>query len=86
MDAATATLNVDGGRRGDFLSGYLGGAEASGELLMQLERFMLVAVLGYYAFQISNEDQHAWIAERMPRFCATRCNPYLDGERIFSQF
>ncbi len=51
--------------------------------LLLIEGFMLISIIGFYAFMMGNESAHVWMREHMPKFCAKQCLPYLSGERIF---
>lgn len=83
LDVAMGALMVPSYQRDTFLKGYYGEYEYTEDDLLQLEGFMLVAIIGYYVFQMDNEDVHAWMRERMPKLCAEYCGPFLNGERIF---
>ncbi|MBD2869425.1 phosphotransferase enzyme family protein [Paenibacillus arenilitoris] len=85
-DLAMAALNAPADRRRDVVAGYFGEGKAPNRAESVLGGFMLMAVLGYYAFQMENEKIHPWIRERMPKLCAERCRPFLNGEPIFHLF
>lgn len=82
-DVAMGAMMVPSEHRDIFLKGYYGSDHTDKEKLVMLEGFMLLAIIGYYVFQMENESVHAWMRERMPKLCADYCIPYLAGERIF---
>jgi Ser/Thr protein kinase RdoA (MazF antagonist) len=49
----------------------------------QLEGFMFLAIAAYYAFLVSNKDQHTWIRDKMPGLIEHFCNPFLNGKTVF---
>ncbi|MGM1050449.1 MAG: phosphotransferase enzyme family protein [Bacillota bacterium] len=83
LDVSMGALLIPSEHRNNFLEGYYGHEEITEEDIFLLEGLMLVAIIGYYAFQIENETVHPWMRERMPLLCANHCIPYLSGERIF---
>jgi Ser/Thr protein kinase RdoA (MazF antagonist) len=82
-DVAMGAMMVPSELRDIFLKGYYGNDHAGQDKLVLLEGFMLLAIIGYYVFQMENESVHVWMRERMPKLCADYCKPYLSGERIF---
>ncbi|PFK47674.1 aminoglycoside phosphotransferase [Bacillus cereus] len=86
FDVAMGALNATAKTRNVFFEGYFGKDEISEDVLMIVEGFMLMSVLGYYAFQMENEKVHPWIRERMPLLCTKHCLPFLNGERILYNF
>jgi Ser/Thr protein kinase RdoA (MazF antagonist) len=82
-DVAMGAMMVPSELRNLFLRGYYGNEHTGQDKLVLLEGFMLLAIIGYYVFQMENESVHAWMRERMPKLCADYCKPYLSGERIF---
>ncbi|MGG3307988.1 aminoglycoside phosphotransferase family protein [Paenibacillus lautus] len=82
-DVAMGAMMVPSELRNLFLRGYYGNDHTGQDKLVRLEGFMLLAIIGYYVFQMENESVHAWMRERMPKLCADYCKPYLSGERIF---
>ncbi|MGG3283906.1 phosphotransferase enzyme family protein [Paenibacillus solani] len=82
-DVAMGAMIVPSEHRDIFLKGYYGSDHTGQEKLDMLEGFMLLAIIGYYVFQMENESVHAWMRERMPKLCADFCTPYLSGGRIF---
>lgn len=82
-DVAMGAMMVPSELREIFLKGYYGHDHTGEDKLVLLEGFMLLAIIGYYVFQMENESVHAWMRERMPKLCADYCTPYLSGERIF---
>jgi Ser/Thr protein kinase RdoA (MazF antagonist) len=87
LDVAMGAMMVPPEHRDVLLDGYYEviGRSISPEDRVLLEGFALVAIIGYYAFQMPNETVHDWMRERMPRLCAEYCKPFLQGERIFSK-
>lgn len=83
LDVAMGAMMLPSGRRDTFLKGYYRERENTANDLLQLEGFMLVAIIGYYVFQMKNEHVHDWMRERMPKLCAEYCRPFLKGESIF---
>jgi Ser/Thr protein kinase RdoA (MazF antagonist) len=83
FDVAMGALNSTVDTRDRFFEGYFGDSEVAEDILTTVEGFMLLSVLGYYAFHMENEQIHPWIKERMPLFCKKNCQPFIDGERIF---
>ncbi|MBT2765997.1 aminoglycoside phosphotransferase family protein [Paenibacillus sp. ISL-20] len=82
-DVAMGAMMVPSELRNIFLRGYYGSEHTGQDKFVLLEGFMLLAIIGYYVFQMENESVHAWMRERMPKLCADYCKPYLSGERIF---
>ncbi|WP_053376914.1 phosphotransferase enzyme family protein [Paenibacillus sp. FJAT-27812] len=86
-DVAGSVLSLKPEERDYFLTGYLGHTAAlSAQDMKRLEGFMMVAILGYYAFQLENEDRHSWMRERMPLFCQKYCLPFVGNQSIFYTF
>jgi len=83
LDVAMGAMMLPSDRRDTFLKGYYRAHENTANDLLQLEGLMLVAIIGYYVFQMENEHVHAWMRERMPKLCAEYCRPFLNGESIF---
>ncbi|ANS77318.1 aminoglycoside phosphotransferase [Paenibacillus yonginensis] len=54
--------------------------------LQLVEGLMLIAIIGFYAFELENEAYQDWMRERMHKLCRDLCRPYLAGERIFYKF
>ncbi|TLS50134.1 aminoglycoside phosphotransferase family protein [Paenibacillus antri] len=86
FDVAMTALNAPRETREQVVNGYYGQEPPQEGIYSVIEGFMLSAVLGYYAFVMENEAVHPWIRERMPQFCAQRCVPFLNDERIFHSF
>jgi Ser/Thr protein kinase RdoA (MazF antagonist) len=86
LDAAMAALIAPRETREHVIKGYYGRDLLHEEIYLIIESFMLISVLGYYAFVMENEAVHPKIRERLPQFCDTRCAPFLKGERIFLSF
>ncbi|MFK7691369.1 phosphotransferase enzyme family protein [Paenibacillus sp. HJGM_3] len=82
LDVSMGALMVPAELRSRFLEGYYGTSEVPAVDCDTLEGFMLVAILGYYAFHMKNEAVHPWIRERAPILCARQCRPFLSGQRI----
>lgn len=83
LDVAMGAMMLPSDKRDTFLKSYYREYESTENDLLQLEGFMLVAIIGYYVFQMGNEDVHGWMREKMPKLCAKYCSPFLNGERIF---
>lgn len=83
LDVAMGAMMLPSKRRDTFLKGYYRNREYTDSDLLQIEGFMLVAIIGYYVFQMENENVHPWMRERMPKLCLEYCLPFLNGERIF---
>ncbi|MDQ8734996.1 aminoglycoside phosphotransferase family protein [Paenibacillus sp. LHD-38] len=77
LDVAMGALMIPSEHRRSFLVGYYGPGEVLEDVFATLEGFMLVAIFGYYAFHMENEEVHPWIQERMPGLCAKYCLPFL---------
>lgn len=86
FDVAMTALNAPSEYRDYVLEGYFGKGKVPEQVADILEGFMLMAVLGYYAFQMENEKIYPWIRERMPLLCENRCRPLLSGKSIFYSF
>lgn len=86
FDVAMGALNSTATTRNLFFEGYFGKTEVPEDILVVVEGFMLMSVLGYYAFHMENEKIHPWIKERMPLLCTKHCLPFLNGERILYNF
>jgi Ser/Thr protein kinase RdoA (MazF antagonist) len=86
-DVAGSVLSLKPEERDYFLAGYVGDTAAlSVQDMKRLEGFMMVSILGYYAFHLENEDKHSWMRERMPIFCQKYCLPFIDNQSIFYTF
>ncbi|MNP59461.1 hypothetical protein D3C76_1544590 [compost metagenome] len=83
LDVAMGAMMLPSDRRDTFLKSYYREHENTANDLLQLEGFMLVAIIGYYVFQMGNEHVHSWMRERMPKLCSEYCHPFLNGESIF---
>lgn len=66
-----------------FLQGYSEAFPLHAEPMKYLEGFMLLAIFGYYAFHMKNEDKHSWILEKLPILCESQCKPFIVGNEIF---
>lgn len=84
-DIAMGAMMVPSAHRNIFLEGYYGTANLDADELVLIEGMMLISIIGYYAFQMGNESVHNWMREKMPKFCADHCVPFLAGKRIFYQ-
>ena len=82
-DVAMGAMMVPSEHRDKFLKGYYGSDHTGKEKLVMLEGFMLLAIIGYYVFQMENESVHAWMRERMPKLCADYCMPSCCSWCIF---
>lgn len=83
LDVAMGAMMIPTEHRGAFLGGYYGQSHIPQHDMILIEGFMLIAIIGYYAFQMENEAVHPWMRERMPVLCAKYGLPFLSGERIF---
>ena len=83
LDVAMGAMMLPSDQKDNFLKGYYQEHKKAADDLLQLEGFMLIAIIGYYVFQMENEHVHAWMRERMPKLCAEYCRPFLNGESIF---
>lgn len=83
LDVSMGALMVQSEQRDCYLEGYYNNDRMSENELVIIEGFMLVAILGYYAFHMENEAVHSWIRERAPLLCAKHCRPFLSGKSIF---
>ncbi|MWV42808.1 phosphotransferase [Paenibacillus sp. HJL G12] len=83
LDVAMGAMMIPAEYRRMFLEGYYGSSVIEEDDIVILEGFMLVAIIGYYVFQMENESVYAWMKERMPLLCANYCSPFLAEERIF---
>lgn len=87
FDVAGGVLSFKPEERDRFLAGYTSNSFVFTEKDMKLlEGFMILFILGFYAFHIENEDKHTWMRERMPIFCKKYCLPYIDHQSIFYEF
>ncbi len=84
-DVAMGTMMLPSEKREDFLNAYHGEVPCSEAELLEIEGFMLVAIIGYYVFQFENEKMHDWMRERMPKLCEEHCVPFLNGERLLGR-
>ncbi|MBD8499700.1 phosphotransferase enzyme family protein [Paenibacillus arenosi] len=82
-DVAMGASMIPAEHRNLFLEAYYGHNNCHEEELLLIEGFMLISIIGFYAFMMGNESVHDWMREHMPQLCAKRCLPYLSGERIF---
>jgi len=86
-DVAGSVLSLKSDERGHFIAGYMRKAGAlSVQDMRRLEGFMMLSILGYYAFHLENEERHPWMRERMPIFCKTYCQPFINNQSIFYIF
>ncbi|MBS4199298.1 aminoglycoside phosphotransferase family protein [Bacillus sp. FJAT-49732] len=86
LDVAMGALNTTPETRDIFLKAYFGNTTYSKDILLIVEGFMLISIMGYYANQMENEEVHPWIRERMPLLCKLHCKPFLNGESILYNF
>ncbi|MFD1176643.1 phosphotransferase enzyme family protein [Paenibacillus puldeungensis] len=85
LDVAMGAMMVPAELRDTFLEGYYGrerGQVTEYDIVL-MEGFMIVAIIGYYAFQMGNTSVHDWMRDRMPKLCRNYCRPFLNNERIF---
>jgi len=85
LDVAMAASMVPSANREALLEGYFGQSGIDEDVMLLLEGFMLIGIIGYYAFQMGNESVHEWMRVRMPGLCVNHCLPFISGERIFYQ-
>lgn len=85
IDAAMGAMMIPADLRDLFLEEYFGKSREyiAEDTIQRIEGFMLLSIIGYYAFQIGNAAVHEWMQDRMPKLCAGLCQPFLRGERIF---
>ncbi|WP_195575170.1 hypothetical protein [Paenibacillus sp. 1001270B_150601_E10] len=82
IDVAMGALMIPAELRDTFLEGVYGHSSIQEEEVVRLEGFMLLSIIGFYAFQMGNEKMHDWMRERMPKLCSDYGLPYISGERI----
>ncbi|OAB45482.1 phosphotransferase enzyme family protein [Paenibacillus glacialis] len=83
-DVAGSVLSFKPEDRLHFIAEYIDKSSTFTEKDMQLlEGFMILCIFGFYAFHMENEEQHAWMRERMPIFCKKYCQSYIDLQSIF---
>ncbi|MCR8842380.1 aminoglycoside phosphotransferase family protein [Paenibacillus sp. SC116] len=82
-DVAMGAQLIPAEHRDTFLESYYGHTNLNFDELILLEGYMLISIIGFYAFMIGNESVHEWMRENMPQLCADHCLPYMKGERIF---
>jgi len=85
LDVAMGAMMLSPDLRDDYLSEYYRERSITPNDFLRLEGFMLTAIIGYYVFQLENEQVHGWMRERMPKLCAELCLPFLNSKRIFYQ-
>jgi Ser/Thr protein kinase RdoA (MazF antagonist) len=86
-DVAGSVLSFKPEERDHFISGYTSKSASFSEKDMKLlEGFMILSILGFYAFHMENEDKHTWMRERMPIFCNKYCQPIINNQSIFYKF
>lgn len=83
LDVAMTASMLPSELRDTLLAGYFGSNAIQPEDMLLLEGFMLIGIIGYYAFQMGNESVYGWMKERMPLLCSNYCLPFLSGDRIF---
>lgn len=82
LDVAMAVSMLPAEQRDIFIESYYGHSHVSENDLILIEGFILLSIIGYYAFQMGNDSVHNWMRDRMPKLCSNYCLPYLAGERI----
>jgi Ser/Thr protein kinase RdoA (MazF antagonist) len=86
-DVPGCVLSLKADERDHFIAGYTSKtAPFSVQDMRRIEGFMLLSILGYYAFHLDNEERHNWMRERMPIFCKTYCLPFINNQSIFYTF
>ncbi|MCM3628378.1 phosphotransferase [Paenibacillus glycanilyticus] len=83
MDVAMGALLVPGAYRDALLSGY---TSLHGKSIdhIQLEAFMFLAIMGYYAFVLDQPDKHSWIRSHITGHIEHFCKPMLNHDRVFN--
>ncbi|TDQ42906.1 phosphotransferase enzyme family protein [Aureibacillus halotolerans] len=82
-DVAMGALLLPFELRDMFVQSYLGQSHVTEEILLHIEGLMICAIIGFYTFQMDNENVHAGMKEKLPRQCRELFVPFLQGERIF---
>ncbi len=65
-----------------FLSGYRGVLPLPEEDLRAVEAYALTGRLSYYAYQIDNPSEKAWLQRRIPEVAQNQVKRFLGGQRI----
>lgn len=66
-----------------FLAGYRRVRPLAVQDLRTVEAYALTGRLSYYAYQIDNPAERAWLQRRIPEVIQTDISRFLRGERIF---
>ncbi len=65
-----------------FLSGYRRLRSLPESSLRAVDAYALAGRVSYYAFQIDNPTEQAWLKTRIPRVAETICQRFIRGELI----
>lgn len=68
-----------------FINGYRQLRTLSESDLRTIEAYVLAGRISYYAHQIDNPSEHAWLKTRIPRTAETVCQRFLRGESILDE-
>jgi Ser/Thr protein kinase RdoA (MazF antagonist) len=82
MDVAMGALLAKGELRDALLSGYTNIISRSIDI-KQLEALMFLAISGYYAFLISQQEKHMWIRKNISGLIEHLCKPFLNDKTVF---
>lgn len=82
MDVAMGALLTENKLRDVLISGYSSIISRRIDI-EELEGFMFLAIVAYYAFLLSNKDKHMWIHKNIPGLLEHFCKPFLNGKTIF---
>lgn len=82
MDVAMGALLTKGELRDSLLSGYTSIISRNIDI-EQLEALMFLAIGGYYAFLISQQEKHMWIRENISGLIEHLCKPFLSNKTVF---
>ncbi len=73
---------LNAGLRPPFLSGYRRLRLLPESSLRAVEAYALAGRVSYYAYQIDNPTEKAWLKTRIPRVAETICQRFIRGEPI----
>lgn len=82
MDVAMGALLTENKLRDALISGYTRISSRRMDI-EQLEGFMFLAIVAYYAFLVSNKGKHMWLHKNIPGLIEHFCKPFLNGKTVF---
>lgn len=84
--ALDVSICLSGGLKADlrpaFLEGYRSVRALPESSLRAVDAYALAGMFGYYAYQVDNPAERAWLARRIPEVARTTCTRFLNNQPV----